>query len=121
MPIPASTELTQFLYISCRKIITALNSFGALSVGARGHITPTRRHCFPPSDDRVNLSLNVDVNLTGREVAAQWYAEVKNYDFKRHAGSNTGLFPLLLLKRFFSTVLTHRSRHTVALPILLNC
>jgi len=33
-----------------------------------------------------------DVNFTGNEVAAQWYAEVKNYDFKRHSGSNTGLY-----------------------------
>jgi len=35
--------------------------------------------------------------LTGSEVVAQWYEEVKNYDFRRHAGSNTGLFMLTLL------------------------
>jgi len=34
----------------------------------------------------------VDVNVTGNEVATQWYDEVKNYDFRRHCGANTGLF-----------------------------
>jgi len=28
--------------------------------------------------------------IAGHEIAAQWYDEVKNYDFRRHAGSNTG-------------------------------
>jgi len=49
MPIPASTELTELLYISCRKKIT-VPPFALLalpSAGARGHmppLPPTRRY-----------------------------------------------------------------------------
>jgi len=51
MHIHASTGLTEFLYISCRKKTITAPLFGAHpSAGARGHIHPllpaTRRHCF---------------------------------------------------------------------------
>ena len=39
MPIPASTELTEFLYILCRIKITAL-PLEFPSAGARGHMPP---------------------------------------------------------------------------------
>ena len=44
MPITASTELTEFLYISCRKKIP--HPFWRPSAGARGHMPPpsTRDH-----------------------------------------------------------------------------
>jgi len=46
MSIPASTELTEFLYISFRQKIVA-PAFGTPSAGARGicPCPPTRRHC----------------------------------------------------------------------------
>jgi len=28
--------------------------------------------------------------VVGQDIVAQWYTEVKNYDFRRHSGSNTG-------------------------------
>ena len=37
IPIPASTDLTEFLYISCRKKVTA-PPFALPSAGARGHL-----------------------------------------------------------------------------------
>ena len=43
MPIPASTELTEFLYISCRKKILH-PSFDTLSLLVPGGISP----CLPP-------------------------------------------------------------------------
>jgi len=47
MTISASTQLTEFVYISCRKKLPH-TSFGApLCAGARGHmlLPTTRRHC----------------------------------------------------------------------------
>jgi len=47
MPISASTELTEFLYISCLKQIT-LPFFGAPCASARGHMPPppSSRYCL---------------------------------------------------------------------------
>ena len=47
MPIPALTELTEFLYISCRKNYRTRFRCHP-SAGARGHTplcAPTRRYC----------------------------------------------------------------------------
>ena len=46
MPIPASTELTEFLYVLCRKNIAP--PFGAplLAPGAYAPVPPFRRHCI---------------------------------------------------------------------------
>jgi len=47
MPIPASTQLTEYLYISCRKKITA-PPFGAPSAGARAYAPSA---LYPPPLD----------------------------------------------------------------------
>ena len=55
MPIPASTDLTEFVYISCRKKYCI--PFRCPSAGARGicpSLSPTRRHWLTPNYDRLS-------------------------------------------------------------------